>query len=66
VNTQHKSQTADLHHLESKTMNELFNLIRQHYEKNEAGGSRNPECHHLTKIKRGVGHSAANIRAALF
>jgi sarcosine/dimethylglycine N-methyltransferase len=39
VNTQHKSQTADLHHLESKTMNELFNLIRQHYEKNEAGTS---------------------------
>jgi sarcosine/dimethylglycine N-methyltransferase len=39
VNTHHKSQTADLHHLESKTMSELFNLIRQHYEKNEAGTS---------------------------
>jgi hypothetical protein len=36
VNTHYKSQTADLHHLESKTMSELFNLIRQHYEKNEA------------------------------
>jgi sarcosine/dimethylglycine N-methyltransferase len=32
---------ADLltHHLESKTMNELFELIRQHYEKHEAGTS---------------------------
>jgi ubiquinone/menaquinone biosynthesis C-methylase UbiE len=28
-----------LHHLESTTMSDLFNSVRQHYEKNEAGGS---------------------------
>jgi hypothetical protein len=35
----HKSQTVELHSLESKTMSELFNLVRQHYEKNEADAS---------------------------